>query len=439
VLLIPDDDDDDTQKKKKKGKRQRKEKRYRLGSRGLEGVENSDEHGDEEDEDENSDSEEGEGGGSDSDGLDRMTRAREEASEPQEESEDELEDIDLEANGFRQDSEAFIRPGDATQEDDFNTVQISELHSKEPFVLFRGKYYKCQWHSNIGTELLFMKHDPDDPNPLPSLRTLTGDVDLLAASSARIMSREVLLTPKEKKVRKPRRSRLNVKDLAIDVGKGASAKRKAQAKFLEELINTKLEMGELDGVTVNAVSRKSVWKWNDHLRELNKLEIQDLEKVVAKGGRGAAEAAARIREIEEEMEQRQNAIDGGKKKGGPPAGQKKAVPGTKPRRGRPVKGKLSQDEPDTPVPATPMRGEAASSRGDADSDEMEDSEADSQEGDSEEDGSGEEDSGQEDSGEERTDEEDSEEGDSEDEDGSSNSEEDERFDEDGDEDTTMYD
>ncbi|KAE9378371.1 hypothetical protein N431DRAFT_554586 [Stipitochalara longipes BDJ] len=433
VLFIPDEED--TQKKKQKGGRKRKSNRkYRLGSQGLEDVEYGYEHGDDEDDISESENE----GGSDSDGLDRMRRARARENEPEEEN--------LEASAFRQDSEESISdPGDAEDEDDFNTVQISELHSKEPFVLFRGKYYKCQWHTNIGTELLFTKHDPDDPDPLPSLRTLSGDVDLLAASSARIMGKEVLLTPKDQKVEKPRRSRLKVKDLAIDVGKGASAKRKAQAKFLEEFINIKLEMGELDAVTVNAVSRKSIWKWNEYLKEENKNDIQQLKKVVAKGGKPAADAAKKIQEIEEEMERRQKAVDGGKKKGGPGAGKRKGVPGgkPKPKRGRPVTGKLQEVAPETPTPATPASGMgsmAASSRGDVDSDEMEDSEDNSEEGDGEEDGSGDEDSGQEDSGEERSDEGGSEEGDSEDEERSSGSDEDERSDEDDEGgDTTMYD
>jgi len=434
VLLIPDDDD--TQKKRRNGRRQRKNLRYRLGSLGLEGRDDSDEHIDEEDEDENLDSEEEEeGGGSDSDGFDRTGRTRETGSEPQEESEEEPRDKNLEAYGFRSDSDGPIRDlGD--EEDDFNTVQISELHSKEPFVLFRGKYYKCQWHRNIGTELLFMKHDPDDPDPLPSLRTLTGDVDLLAASSARIMSREVLVTPKPNKGQKSSHSGMKSKKLAIDIGRGSGAKRKKRAKFLEELINKKLEMGELDGVTVNAISRKSVWKWNNHLTELARGDIKVLEKIVARGGKAGEEAARKIQEIEEDMQRRQKAI-GGKKKGGPPAGMKKPIPGAKPKKGKSTE-KSSQDVPDTPArPASGAKRTAPSSRGDVDSDEMDDSEVDSEEGDS-----GEGRSGEEDSGDEGSDEEDSEEGDSEDEDGSSNSEDDDGSDGDGDgddEDTTMYD
>jgi hypothetical protein len=424
VLFIPDDDD--SQKKKQNSGRQRKgNRKYRLGSQGLEDVE----YEDEEDDVSNTEEEEG----SEIDGLDRTRRARDRETEP-----------DEDAGGFLQDSEEDISdPGDAEQEDDFNTVQICELHSKTPFVLFRGKYYKCQWHSNIGTELLFTKHDPDDPNPLPSLRTLTGDVDLLAASSLRIMSREVLLTPKETKVEKPRRSRLKVKDLAIDVGKGASAKRKKQAKFLEEFIKIKLELGELDGVTVHAVPRKSVWKWNDLVKEENMQEIQDLKKVVAKGGKGAEEATKKIQEIEAEMQRRQDTIDGGKKKGGPAAGKPRGVMGGKPRRGRPAFAtKLSQVVPETLVTATPasgMRSMATSSRGDIDSDEMEDSE-DNGEGDSEEDQTGDEDSGQGDSGEENSDEEGSEEGNTDGNKGSPGSEDDEWSDEDDqNEDTTMYD
>jgi hypothetical protein len=390
-------DKGEEEKRKKKKVRRRQSRMYRLGSQGLEDIEYPE--GDSEDEDDMYDSEE--------EDLDSDIGEREDM-ESEQESEESPDEGNLEDAGFRLDPED--RETDDSGKEDVgsksNKIQIMELHSEKPMVMFRGKYYDCQWATNIGTEMLFMKHDQNDPNPLPILRNLEGDVDLLAASSQRIMCTEVFLTPKDQKPKKKiKRTRLKVKDLAIPVGRGAGQERKENAKFLEELINTKLEMGELDAVTVDARGRKSIWKWNESIKAKNRDEMKKLKKIIRKGGNGAAEAATRLAEIEEDEKRRDGDVDLRHRLGGPGrlAEKKKGVPGGPPpkgKRGRPVKGKLRMVTPEASTPGTlgtpgsGMGSMATSSPGNSDSEDEgdeelddEDSEGlDSEDGDSEEDG-----------------------------------------------------
>jgi hypothetical protein len=437
-------DKGEEEKRKKKKVRRRQSRMYRLGSQGLEDIEYPE--GDSEDEDDMYNSEEEE---LDSDIGDR------EDMESEQESEESPDEGNLEDAGFRLDPEDR-ESNDSGKGDGgpkSNKIQIMELHSEKPMVMFRGKYYDCQWATNIGTEMLFMKHDQNDPNTLPILRHLEGDVDLLAASSQRIMCTEVFLTPKDQKPKKRiKRTRLKVKDLAIPVGRGAGQERKENAKFLEELINTKLEMGELDAVTVDARGRKSIWKWNEFIKAKNRDEMKKLKKIIRKGGNGAAEAATRLAEIEEEEKRRDGDVElrhrlGGR--GGLAEKKKKGVPGGPPpkgKRGRPVKGKLRMVTPEASTPGTlgtpgsGMGSIATSSPGDNDSENENDSELeegeeedserlDSENGDSEED-SEDGDSNEEDS-EDDSDDDDTEQGDSEEEDSNEEDSEGDESDEEG--------
>lgn len=184
------------------------------------------------------------------------------------------------------------------------TLQILDLHSKNPIISYNGNTFSCEWASNIGTELLFTYRDPIDP--LPSLRTMPGDVDLLAASSARIISTTIQISPKgglrqASKAPAKRRSQAGKDpDLAIPVGIRASDERKDQARFLEELIDLKESRGEYDPVTILVNARRGLWKWKTYMEGKRKTEMKSLQKKVQKGGRNASAARERIKEIEEE-------------------------------------------------------------------------------------------------------------------------------------------
>lgn len=144
---------------------------------------------------------------------------------------------------------------------DLNEFQILELHSENPLITYRGRVYEGNWARNIGTELLFTSHDEN--NPLPVIRQLDNGVDLLAASSARLMLTEKGAKPTGAKgQRRGPRQRFSEENLdelegdelppVPDPEPGASAERYEQGNFLTKLISLKKKMGETDEVTVIA-------------------------------------------------------------------------------------------------------------------------------------------------------------------------------------------
>lgn len=154
------------------------------------------------------------------------------------------------------------RAGDGLEKDDelegeednqisTEDIQILDLHSAQPIFSYRGRIFEGQWAENVGTEMIFSEHDKDSAATLPVLQNLAGDVDLLAASAARILTKEKVL-----------KSRVEVKDTLgpiqkewnINVPKGAykMSERARQGNFLEQLMALKIKKGEKDHVTVYA-------------------------------------------------------------------------------------------------------------------------------------------------------------------------------------------
>jgi hypothetical protein len=66
-------------------------------------------------------------------------------------------------------------------------LQIMDLESDEPMIMYEGQIYSCQWASSVGSDLLFTKH-PENPapdyKPLHSFR----EVDILAIGAAKLVA-----------------------------------------------------------------------------------------------------------------------------------------------------------------------------------------------------------------------------------------------------------
>lgn len=128
-------------------------------------------------------------------------------------------------------------------------IEILDLHTEHPIVSYRGKVFEGSWAEVLGTEMIFA--EPDASQPLPALRRLPGDVDLLAASSARILTTEKVLTiPEELDRLRAAREAYGVR-LPV-LGKHRIDERKRQVRFLENLMALKMKRGERDQVTVVA-------------------------------------------------------------------------------------------------------------------------------------------------------------------------------------------
>jgi hypothetical protein len=189
-------------------------------------------------------------------------------------------------------------------------IQILDLHTENPIITYKAHTFSCAWAENIGTELLFTFQDPE--RPLPALRSLADNVELLAASSARLTSKSVKLVPKA-----PVRDELDADytehvsgspevldqragGITIPVGSGASNSRKDQARFLERMMEIKQQKGEKDAVTVVAQRRLYPAGWRNLLKEKRAEERAKLRSVLRDGGIDVQEAAKRLQEMDEE-------------------------------------------------------------------------------------------------------------------------------------------
>ncbi|GAO14308.1 hypothetical protein UVI_02033850 [Ustilaginoidea virens] len=154
----------------------------------------------------------------------------------------------------KQDASRVGTTGETQETSEENTtetedIQILELHSPNPIISYRGRLFEGQWAEVIGTEAIFTSHDPDDA--LPALRNLPGDIDLLAASSSRILTTEKI--PKPKIPEQDSLGRIKAEwNIRIPAGKDRTGERAEQTSFLENLIALKMERGDKDLVTVYA-------------------------------------------------------------------------------------------------------------------------------------------------------------------------------------------
>jgi len=128
-------------------------------------------------------------------------------------------------------------------------LEILDLHTAHPVISYRGKVFEGSWAEVLGTELIFMKHEPTEP--IPRLRSLPDDIDLLAASTSRLLTTEKTLKRTEE--RDPYRDVKEKHGLRILYkSKHRTDEKIAQAKFLENLWAVKVKKGEADMPTTIA-------------------------------------------------------------------------------------------------------------------------------------------------------------------------------------------
>lgn len=147
--------------------------------------------------------------------------------------------------GLEKEDDSDDEEDDGSRED----IQVLDLHSNKPMFSYRGRIFEGSWAENVGTEMILVEHEEDAT--LPVLRHLEGDVDLLAASASRILTKEKILQPK---VQEEDTLAPIIKDWNINIPKGAykMSERARQGEFLERLMALKLKKGEKDQVTVYA-------------------------------------------------------------------------------------------------------------------------------------------------------------------------------------------
>ncbi|KAB5525563.1 hypothetical protein GE09DRAFT_1151756 [Coniochaeta sp. 2T2.1] len=155
-------------------------------------------------------------------------------------------------------------------------MQIMDLHTNEPLVSYRGMVFRGSWAENIGTEMIFARHE----DGLQVLRNLPENIDLLSASSTRINFKEVKLevpgkgmsqkqTDREWEEAATERYRDNG-GIYVHVGSDKHGYRRPQANFLEDLTVIKRKRGEKDPVTISTVETTRNDLFHDDMDEIQR-------------------------------------------------------------------------------------------------------------------------------------------------------------------------
>ncbi|OIW23523.1 hypothetical protein CONLIGDRAFT_556837, partial [Coniochaeta ligniaria NRRL 30616] len=170
------------------------------------------------------------------------------------------------------------QPKAATSDRPAETMQIMELHTPNPLVSYRGMVFRGSWAENIGTEMVFARHESE--GGLQVLRNLPENIDLLSASSTRINFKEVKLevrgqetsqkqTDREWEEAATERYRENG-GVYVHVGSDKHGFRRPQANFLEDLTVLKRKRGETDAVTITTVETTRNDLFHDDLDEVQR-------------------------------------------------------------------------------------------------------------------------------------------------------------------------
>jgi hypothetical protein len=114
-----------------------------------------------------------------------------------------------------------------TREDgiDENSVQILDLHTKNPLIAYRGTIYSCKWATTMGTDMFFGKQKEEESGSPQALINLKG-WDLMGLSSARLLATEARLSHRVAQEEK------NKDELQ-------------QSSFLHKFLNIQLKKGEV--------------------------------------------------------------------------------------------------------------------------------------------------------------------------------------------------
>lgn len=182
--------------------------------------------------------------------MELQTKEKDNAKEKDEENEVAADDEQNEQQTDEDDAAQVPAVVDQ-QPETSHDIQILDLHSDKPYISYRGRVFEGEWAEVMGTELILAQHDQNDN--LAVLRHLAHGVDLLAASSSRIITKERI--PKLKETRDDDLAEIKHEcNIKVPAGKDRSGERARQARFLENLMALKKKKGQEDQVTIYATN-----------------------------------------------------------------------------------------------------------------------------------------------------------------------------------------
>lgn len=142
-------------------------------------------------------------------------------------------------------------------------VQVMDLHTPNPLVVYNGQLLSCHWTSTIGTDMFFAKPDAHAANTTQPLRSLPA-VDLLALGSAKLVAKVGRLRPREDvshHATEPDEGPINAANsTAATTGEGegqrpsADEAKPASTNFLARLNEVKARRGETSQLALSKTS-----------------------------------------------------------------------------------------------------------------------------------------------------------------------------------------
>ncbi|KAH7118890.1 hypothetical protein B0J11DRAFT_79697 [Dendryphion nanum] len=156
---------------------------------------------------------------------------------------------------------------DAPGSEPFSKMQIINLHTSNPLVMYNDQLLSCTWASSIGTDLFFVKPSSDEENDAVPLRSLPS-VDLLALGSTRLLATGARLQPREEAYHKPKDIHANASIDAAELSKttarttgetqeepdGSEETRKPPTGFLARLNEAKAKRGDKTTLLIASTS-----------------------------------------------------------------------------------------------------------------------------------------------------------------------------------------
>ncbi|TKX21691.1 hypothetical protein C1H76_6187 [Elsinoe australis] len=251
-----------------------------------------------------------------------------------------------------------------------STLQILDLHTRNPLITYNSQFYTCHWATDVGTSLYITPPPTTHTNPYPPLRSFSS-FDLLAKTRARLVAVPARLKPNIAPLATPLSPNQDpfstpgtftpetVENFTLSTAEGdtieyaptgqlkihipanASEAKKSQAAFLERWSELKAQKGWKDPIPVKAMKNYRVPDdWEDERKRWAEVEQREGILGLGKGGEeetGMVRARRRRRGLGEEMVRRAGEeIEGGRNK------RSRGPTGRKP--GRPRKIAVQEEE-----------------------------------------------------------------------------------------------
>jgi hypothetical protein len=99
-------------------------------------------------------------------------------------------------NAARRTEDTTMSSANTAESAPVGEIQIVDLHTSNPLIMYNGQLLSCKWVSTIGTDMFFVKPNGGAESEASPLRSLPS-VDLLAMSSTKLMATPARLRPRD--------------------------------------------------------------------------------------------------------------------------------------------------------------------------------------------------------------------------------------------------